>query len=67
MNNGDFLVKGNFHSILSKPVEPTNEWIKTNFKYQELEFYYRLFDESQNGPFKVTPGLINTYDKKIST
>ena len=37
------------------------------FKYQEPDFYYRLFDESENGPFEAPPGRTKTYDKEIST
>ena len=36
-----------------------------NFKCKEPEFYYRLFDESENGPFEVPPGHTNKYFKKL--
>ena len=45
-SGGNFLLKGILLSILPKSVELSNEWIKTNFKYQEPEFYSRLFDGS---------------------
>ena len=31
--DGKLLFKGTFISILTKPVELTHKWIKTNFKY----------------------------------
>ena len=58
-----FLFKVNFLTKLSKPVELTPKWIKTDFKYQDPYFYYRLFDESENGPFEFPPVHIKTYDK----
>ena len=33
------------------------------FKYQDPEFYYILFDESENGPFEVPSGCKKTHDK----
>ena len=57
-----FLFKENLLSILPKPFELTHKWIKKNFKYQEPEFYSRLFDESENRPFEVPPGNIKTYE-----
>ena len=50
-------------SRLPKPVEISHECIKTNIKYQVTEFYYRLFDKSENGPFSVPPGRAKTNDK----
>ena len=44
--DGNFLFKVNFLSRLSKHSGLTHEWINTNLKYQEPEFYSRLFDES---------------------
>ena len=43
--DGKFLFNINFLSRLPKPVGLSHEWIKTYFKYQEPEFYSRLFDE----------------------
>ena len=37
-------------------VELSHERILTNFKYQEPEFYPRLFDELEKGHFKVSLG-----------
>ena len=34
------------------------------FKYQEPEFYSRLFYESENGPFQLPPGHTKEYYKK---
>ena len=36
----DFLFKVKLLSRLPKPVELTQDWIKTNFKYQEPDFYH---------------------------
>ena len=58
----NFIFKGNILSRLPKPIELTHKWIKINFKYQEPEFYFRLFDESDNGPFEVPSGHIKTDD-----
>ena len=49
-----FNFKVNLLSRLTKPVELSNKWVLTNFKYQEPEFYAILFDESE-GPFEDTP------------
>ena len=38
-----FIFKVNLLSILPKPVELSHEWVLTNFKYQEPEFYAILF------------------------
>ena len=45
-------------SILTNTVELSHEWILINFKYQEPEFYARIFDESEDGYFEVPPGCI---------
>ena len=58
-----FIFKRKFLSRLPKPVEPPHEWIKKIFKYQEPEFYSRLFDDPENGPFEATPGHTKTHDK----
>ena len=50
-SDGRFLFKGKFLIRPTNTVVLSHEWIKTNFKYQEPEFYSRLFDESGNGPF----------------
>ena len=63
----NYLFKGNLISRIPKPVELPHECIKTNFKYQDPEFYYRLFDESGNEPFGFSPRRKKTYDNKIST
>ena len=65
MRDGNFLFKRKFLSRLTKPVELTHNWIKKMFKYQDPEFYYQLFDESENGSFEVPLGCIMTYDLKI--
>ena len=43
--DGNFIFKENLLIILPNPVELSHEWVKTNFKYQEPEFYYVYFDE----------------------
>ena len=63
---GKFLFKVKFISRLLKPVELTHKWIKTNFNYQEPDFYSRLFDKSVNWTFEVPPGCIKTCDLKKS-
>ena len=48
-----------YYKYNNKTVELSHTWVLTNFKYQETEFYSRLFDESEEGPFEVPPGLTN--------
>ena len=55
-----FLFKGKFISRLPKPIELSDEWVLKIFKYQEPEFYSRLFDESEKVPFEVSPGFTQT-------
>ena len=62
---GKFLFKGNLLSRLQKSVELSHEWFLENFKYQEPEFYYILFDESEILFFEVPPGRKNTYIKNM--
>ena len=50
-----FSFKENLLSRLPNPVELSHKWVLTNLKYQELEFYYRFFDESDKVPFEFTP------------
>ena len=45
-------------SILPKNVELSQECVLANFKYQDPEFYARLFDNSKEGPFEVHTGRI---------
>ena len=49
--DGKFIFKEKILSRLPKTVEISHEWVKTNFKYQEPEFYSRLFDDSEKGHF----------------
>ena len=60
-----FLLKGYLISRLTKPVELSHEWVKTNFNYQEPEFYSVLFVESENGPFEFPAESTNTYEKSV--
>ena len=60
----NFLFKGNLLSRLPKSVELSHKCIKNIFKYQEPEFYSKLFDESEKGPFEVPPGRTKTRDFK---
>ena len=55
----------NFLIRLPKPFGLSNKWIKTNLKHQKPQFYSRLFDESEHGPFEVPPGLAKTYDNLL--
>ena len=50
-----FSFRGNILSRLPNPVELSHKYVLTNFKYEELEFYSRLFDESEKGPFELPP------------
>ena len=43
-------------SRLPKPVELSHEWVLKNFRYQEPQFYARLFDNSEKLPFELPPG-----------
>ena len=61
---GNFLYKVNLLRRLPKPVEISHKWINTSSKYQKPEFYSRLFDDSENGPFEVPRGRTKAYDKK---
>ena len=36
-----------------------------NFKYQEPEFYTRLFYESENEPFEVPPRRTKIFKKSV--
>ena len=67
IRDGHSLFKEKFLNRLPKPVELTYEWIKKIFKDKEPEFYSRLFDESENGPFGFPLGFINTRDKENRT
>ena len=51
---------GNFLSRLPKPVGISHEWIKTDFNYQEPDFYSRLFDDSKKN-FEVPPERTKPY------
>ena len=62
-----FVFQSKFLSILPNPVELSHKWIKTDFKYQESEFYYILFDELENRPFDVPTGHTKTYNNKKYT
>ena len=55
--DGKFNLSVNLISRIPNPVELLHNWLLTNFKYHEPWFYSRLFDESEEGNFKVTPGL----------
>ena len=59
--DGFFILKGNLLSRITKCVELAHERVKTNFKYQEPEFYSRFFDDSENRPFEVSPGRTKRY------
>ena len=50
---------------MPKPVEISYGWVKRNSKYQDTEFYSRLFYDPENGPFKVPHVRINTYKKLV--
>ena len=67
IRDGNFFLKSKFLSGITKPVELSHYWIKTILKYQDPEFYSRLFDESKNGPFEVLPVCKKIYGWKIST
>ena len=54
-----FQFKVNILSILPKTVEISHEWVLKIFKYQEPEFYARLFDESEEVPFEVPPRFMD--------
>ena len=56
-----FIFKGNLISRTPKPIELSNKWSLTNFKYRELEIYARLFYESEIGIFEVPPGRTKKY------
>ena len=43
-------------SIVSKTFDTSKKWVLKNLKYQEPAFYARLFDDSEEGPFEVSPG-----------
>ena len=60
---GNFIFKENLLIRIPKPIELSHKCIKINFKYQETEFYYRLFDKSENGPFEVPLGSANIHNK----
>ena len=49
--DGKFLFKMNSLSKLPNNFGLPHEWIKTNFKYLEPQFFYRFFDDSESGPF----------------
>ena len=51
-----FLFKVNMLRRQTKPVELSHKWYLKIFKYQEPEFYAKLFDESKEGPFEVPTG-----------
>ena len=53
---GKIHLKGNMLIILQKPVGISHEWVLNFFKYQEPEFYARLFNNYEEGPFEVPPG-----------
>ena len=40
-------------SIITNPVELSQEQVLKIFKYKKPEFYGRLFDDSEEGPFEV--------------
>ena len=60
--DGKFIFKGILLSRLPNPVELSHVWVLEIFKYQEPEFYYILFDESENGPLEAPPGSTKTCD-----
>ena len=47
--DGNFNFSVDMLSRLPNPVEISHEWLLTNFKHQEPEFYARLFDYSEEG------------------
>ena len=59
--DGKFIFKVNLLSRLTNPVEISRDWALTNFKYQEPEFYSRLFGEAGKGPFEVPMGHTKKY------
>ena len=64
--DGNFILKVNVLGRLPKAVELSHLWVKMNLKYQDPEFYTRLFDEPENGSFEVPPVRTKT-NEKIST
>ena len=58
---GRFYFKLNLLSKLKNHVELSQEWSLKKFKYQDPEFYDRLFDNSEEGPFKIPPGCMNIF------
>ena len=61
MRNVNFLFKGNLFRRIPKPAELTYKCIKKKIKYQEPEFYYRFFDDSEKGLFELPPGRTYKY------
>ena len=51
-HDGKFNLKGNLLSILTNNVELSHKWVLKHFKYQETEFYARLFYDYEEGPFE---------------
>ena len=55
-NDGKFILSGIVLIRITNPVELSHKWELINFEYQETESYARLFDESEEGSFEVSPG-----------
>ena len=58
-HDGKFYFKVDILSILPNPVELSHHWVLTNFNYRDPSLYDRLFDESEEVTFEVTPGRKN--------
>ena len=54
--DGNFCSSGNMLSRLPNPVGLSHDQVLTNFNDHELQFYAKLFDESEEVPFEVPPG-----------
>ena len=46
---------------LRKPVELSQNWLLSNFKYKQPDLYAIIFDQYEEVPFEVPPGHTNVY------
>ena len=64
--DGKIHFEGNILSRLPKPIELVHKLVLTNFKYQELGFYSRLFDGFKKGTLKTPSRCTKMYEKNNS-
>ena len=64
--DGKLLFKRKPLSRKPNPVELSHEWVLTDLKYQEPEFYSIFFDELLKKHFEVPPRRTNKHEKKPS-